>query len=1173
MKTLFNDGWKFAELPLENNAMFKDGKPVLLEPADFFASSAELKYKSVHIPHDWMITNTCNLYRSSVGFYKKTFALAETAGKHISILFEGVYMNSAVFVNGKLAGVWRYGYAQFEYDVSALIQKGENEVLVICVYQSPNTRWYSGAGIFRDVNLIETGNDFFVTDGNYVRIRKAENGKWSVKISTEAAAEKDGLEVKYSVVRKGEGAECAGGRAELKKLSEAENEKLVSVVSGLKGRHVAKAEIELTVENPDLWDCDNPNLYTLVTELTDKDGTVLDSKNENIGFRTVEFDKDKGFFLNGVHTKFYGVCQHHDLGGLGAAFDINALRRQFIQLKEMGVNAIRTSHNPITTSFMNLADEMGFLIDDDGFDMWESPKTTFDYGNWFNDWSERDTASWVRKDRNHPCLIMWSFGNEIYDTHAGNGLQITKDLSKYVRDWDPEKNAATTIASNYMMTEGACDCAELTDVVGYNYLERLYKEHHEKYPHWKIYGSETASTIQSRGIYHFPLTMNLVTHDDRQCSSLGNCTTTWGCESTQKVITNDRDAEFSSGQFIWTGWDYIGEPTPYNNTSKSSYFGQIDTAGFWKDTAYLYKAEWGGKRFEPFVHLLPYWDWNIGQKISVKAYTNCAAVELFLNGKSLGCHKIDHEKDMSSFGLWEVIYEKGEIKAVGYDEQGNAVAEETKHSFGDPVKVVMKPESFGGICRIGNMYFFDIMTEDKDGYDVANARNVISVQVEGNAEFVSMDNGDATDYDQYVSNVRRLFGNRLMAMVRAKDEIAGFTVTAYSSGISGCRCVIKEGKLADSEEVKITDAELTERFGSYAAYVPVRKIEQLPEGEVTMTKENPVLKLKTRVLPENTSVKEITFTPMLPTSVVSDAVEVTQKGFDAELKAVCDGDFIMRVSANNGHDYPEIISELEMSVAGVGNPKFNPYKLVEACRYTNYDRTKNEPKLGFTGGISTRGGNGGTWVSFDKVDFGDQGSDEIHVPAFCWSPSWKIKVYDGEPDSGELVCESQFEAEYQYNTYTEKSFRLNRRLFGVHTISIWVEIELVWHGFRFTEDLKAFGKLRALDADTVVGDTFKKTADAVEGIGNNVNLDFKNMDFGDKAATKITVCGKSNKPNNSINIKWFGDKGNSTQVIEFAHTEDYEEKTFDLEAISGKGQVSFVFLPGCDFDFKYFRFE
>lgn len=1187
MQTIFNEGWQFAEAPVDDSLMTKAGKPNLLEPASFFSDSEKQNYSSVHIPHDWMISNTKGLYRNSIGYYKKTFNMEETEGKHFALGFEGVYMNSCVFVNGKLAGIRRYGYAAFELDISTLVQKGQNEVRVICVYQSPNTRWYSGAGIFRDVTLIETGNDFLVTDGNYVRVRELGNGKWSVKVTTEAALESRGCTVRYSVFRYGnpESPEKEATGSSFEFLSDSENAEFTKLVPGLEGRSVAKSHAEMIFENPELWDFENPNLYKLVTELVSEDGKVLDSKQENLGFRTVEFHENKGMFLNGKPQKIYGVCQHHDLGGLGAAFDINALRRQFVRLKEMGVNAIRTSHNPVTRSFFDLADEMGFLIDNDGFDMWEMSKTTYDYGNWFNEWCERDTATWVRKDRNHPSLIMWSIGNEIYDTHAGNGLEITKKLISFVRRWDPENNAPSTIASNYMMTDGACECAEFTDVVGYNYLERLYAGHHEKYPYWKIYGSETASTLQSRGIYHFPVSLSLLTHDDRQCSALGNCTTTWGCQSTQKVITNDRDAPFSAGQFIWTGWDYIGEPTPYNNTSKSSYFGQIDTAGFFKDTAWLYKAEWGGKRFEPFVHVLPYWDWNEGQKVTVKAYSNCSEVELFVNGRSEGRQKIDHEKGMDLFGLWNVTYEKGSIKVQGYDEKGNVVAEEAKHSFEDPYRILLVPEEFNGICRIGNMYFFDIMTEDKNGILVENARNVISVKVEGDAEFVSLDNGDATDYDQYVSNVRRLFGNRLMAMVRAKDETSDFKVTVFSKGLKGAECKIAGGAVHEMRETEpLPDSSLVSMFGEYAACVPVRKIEIVPQGSSTLTKENPELKLTAKILPENSTFREISFTPMLPESVVSDAVEVIQNGDNSAepvLKAVCDGNFILRAAANNGQEYPEVISEFEMSVSGVGNPKFNPYAMVEACRYTNFDPSKPEPSLAFTGGISTRG-NGASWVSFDKVDFGPEGSDTISIPAFCWSDSWPVKVYDGEPESGELVLEADFKAEYQYNTYTEKTFTLKKRLFGVHTISIWVGIELVWHGFRFERNLKAYGKIRALDADDIVGDTFRKTSEAVEGIGNNVNLDFECMNFagteecpapGNGAASKLTVFGKSNKPNNSISLKWFCSDGtSSTQVIEFPYTEDFEEKTFEIEPLKGNGKISFVFLPGSDFDFKWFRF-
>jgi beta-galactosidase len=316
----------------------------------------------------------------------------------------------------------------------------------------------------------------------------------------------------------------------------------------------------------------------------------------------------------------------------------------------MGVNSIRTSHNPPPTAWMDLCDEMGLLVDDEAFDMWEQKKTTFDYGNYFKEWCERDVASWVRKDRNHPCLIMWSLGNEIYDTHMATGLGITKRLREFVLKHDPNRNALITIGSNYMMTDEAQECAKNIDTVGYNYLERLYKEHHETYPDWKIYGSETASTIQSRGIYHFPNSLVLVTFSDGQCSCLGNCCTSWGAKNTETVISNDRDCPFSQGQYIWTGWDYIGEPTPYH--TKSSFFGQIDTAGFPKDTYYLYKAEWASKNAAPFVHLLPYWDWNEGQLIDIKAYTNMDSVELFFNDVSKGMQDINHKNRKEPFGYW-----------------------------------------------------------------------------------------------------------------------------------------------------------------------------------------------------------------------------------------------------------------------------------------------------------------------------------------------------------------------------------------------------------------------------------------------------------------------------------------------------------------------------------------
>ena len=1187
MTNLFNDGWEFAELALDYSVMEKDGKPVLLNPEDYKSLAEKQDYKKVRVPHDWMIGHVKELYKNSVGFYKKSFELDDVENKHISVRFEGVYMNSAVYVNNKLAGIWKYGYATFEFDISNLVQKGKNEIQVIAVYQCPNTRWYSGAGIFRDVTLNITETTFLAPDGTYFHAEKSSDGNlWNVKFSAEVCGVLNGHTVKNSITDKN-GKVIAESVFALSPvpLTEDESSYLHENIPALGTYALSRACEEFTVENPELWDIENPVLYKMTTELFDKNGQKIDSFEQNIGFKTAVFDKDKGFFLNGRHVKIYGACQHHDHGCLGSAFDKNALRRQFNKLKEMGVNSVRCSHNPPPRAWMDLADEMGMLIDDEAFDMWEKPKTNYDYGNYFVKWHEKDAISWVRKDRNHPCLIMWSIGNEIYDTHVGNGFEITKDLYKIVEKHDPYKNGEITIASNYMMTEGAEHCATEIDTVGYNYLERLYDEHHKKHPDWKIYGSETGSTVQSRGIYHFPESLKLVTFSDGQCSTLGNCTTTWGCANTQTVIANDRDCPFSAGQYIWTAWDYIGEPTPYH--TKNSFFGQIDTAGFAKDTFYLYKSEWAYKNTAPFVHLLPYWDWNIGQKIDVKAYTNAESVELFFNGKSLGLQKINHKDGKEPFGRWQLAYEKGEITAVGYDENGKEIARDTKKSFTDPASIVMHGEE----ADTGNLFFVDLMTADKDGTLVENARNYITVNVSGDAELVGMDNGDSTDFDEYVpadgkTHSRKLFANRLLAVIRASKNApdASFTVTAASKDLPCAALKYQNGKwekIAPKTELK-----------AEKDFVPARKIELSYKGSLELTKSNPEIKVCAKVLPENATIKEIFWNPVLKECVASDNILVEKLDGDgtgienSAIKAVGDGECILRCTAKNGTKYDEVISDLNFTVSGVGNPKLNPYKLIEACRLNNWDQDKARPVVSLESGISNRN-IGPMWISFDKVDFGNEGADSIHLPVFSFDTELPLEVWDGTPangttrneggkssETGKCLGKFTYKHDSIYNTYSENVFTLDRRLFGVHTISIVIPYELVFHGFYFDKTPKAFAKLWALDANDIVGDTFHKTEIAVEGIGNNVNLDFANMNFGDKKAKKLTICGKSNTENNTINVKFFCEDGkNSTQVIEFAHTDDYEEKTFNIAEVSGNQKISFVFLPGCNFDFKWFKFE
>ena len=433
MKTLFNDGWNFAELSLDNNSMFKDENPVLFTPDQFFNSAESQNYKAVRIPHDWMISHVIDLYKNSVGFYKKTFTLTKEQVQdcHNAIRFEGVYMNSAVWINQKKAGEWKYGYTTFEFDISSLVKEGENEILVIAVYQNCNTRWYSGAGIFRDVTFINSKKTYLPTDGVYFTATPADSKKlqneWNIKISVEVAGTVSGHKIMNRLIGM-DGKEVLNSTFMITPLplNENESEWLHQNVPAFGNSQVSRAYEEITIEKPVLWNLDNPYFYTLVTQLLDKDGNIIDEISQHCGFKYAEFTTDEGFFLNGKHQKICGACHHHDQGALGSAFDKNAFRRQLARLKEMGVNSVRCSHNPPPSAWMDLCDEMGIMVDDEAFDMWEKPKTQFDYGNYFNSWYERDVTSWVRRDRNHPSLIMWSVGNEIYDTHMGNGFEITK---------------------------------------------------------------------------------------------------------------------------------------------------------------------------------------------------------------------------------------------------------------------------------------------------------------------------------------------------------------------------------------------------------------------------------------------------------------------------------------------------------------------------------------------------------------------------------------------------------------------------------------------------------------------------------------------------------------------------------------------------------------------------
>ena len=1161
MKSLFNDNWNFSKHPIGTSL-------------DSICS-ADTVWSSVDLPHDWLIYDTNNLYEDSIGCYRKTFTIDTLAGKRISLLFEGVYMNTTLYVNGKTVGEWKYGYTTFLFDITEFLCEGENTILVHSVYESPNTRWYSGAGIYRDVYLIETPETHLVHDGTYIHTKELSDGRWECNIRTEmiyeSGANTDSMpdtveaQLRFRILK-------PSVTSDMMVVSEhtlpvcsltAQAPVQYAVLSCNPDKYATVTDTSIIVENPILWDIDTPFSYTLETTLS-INGIVTDCQRTCFGFRTIELKSDSGFYLNGKHIKLNGACMHHDLGSLGSAFNVTALRRQFESLKRMGINAVRTSHNPPAVPFMYLADEMGMLILSEAFDMWEHTKTKYDYGNYFNDWCERDCASWLRRDRNHPSVILWSIGNEIYDTQQARGYEITGRLASYIAFHDPKKNAFTTIGSNYIELENAQRCATLLDASGYNYAERLYAHHHEAHPEWVIYGSETSSTVQSRSIYHFPASQRLLTHDDHQCSTFGNCSTNWGAKNTTDVIVKDRDAKFSLGQFIWTGWDYIGEPTPY--FTKNSYFGQVDTAGFEKDTYYLYQAEWTDGNEKPMVHLLPYWDFNEGQIIDIRVYSNAYRTELFFNDESLGTFIHDHKNGQKLSGEWRIPYTPGVLKAVAYDADGTVVATDIRSSFGDTAFFRLTPDKTSLKADGVDLIFVDISAYDENGIFVANARNRVEVSVTGAGRLIGLDNGDSTDYDQYKGTNRKLFGGKLLAIIAAKCEPGEITMTVRAPHLPKAVLTLAADP---AKPVKGQSAITENKKSPENNEVPVRKIELKNLGSNHLTKENPTTRVEAVIYPKDATYTELQWRALLLEGIDSNFITIDCEGNVATLTAIGDGDFRLCCAATNGKEHIEVISELEFTASGLGKTTLDPYSLVSACLHSDIS---NEAKLSFQGGVYIL--HGRNWIQFDNVDFGDYGSDEITLPIFSFDSKLPIEIWEGNPDrGGELLLSTEYAHESQYNHYNSNTWKLPKRLRGLKTISILTQTRISLQGFQFTKYEKAYQTIPAIENSRITGDSFLITEDAITDMGNNVTVEFENMDFGEKGFRKLTVCGRTPNEVNAIHVLFRSENGDINQRVEFAGCDEYTEQSFALEPVYGMQTVMLVYLPGSKFDLKWIRFE
>lgn len=1120
-KNLFCDNWKFAKLPLGT-----DEKAILSSPGN-------IGWKAVDIPHDWLIHQVNDLYEPSLGVYRKEFTLSKISDMSYSLRFEGVYFNSSVFVNGKLAGDWKYGYSTFEFDVTELLADGHNDVIVFVRHEAPNSRWYSGAGIFRPVYLFERNKAHFTTDGIYFSAKRSESG-YTAKITSETVGADETYSVRHRIY-----------------------DGDVTVAEAC-GSH----SVSVTAECPNVteWDIDCPKLYTLQSELI-KNETVIDSQERRIGFRTTEFTPD-GFFLNGRKLKMNGVCLHHDLGCLGAAVNKTATKRQLTLMKEMGANAVRTSHNMPSCELMDLCDELGILVDSEAFDMWELKKTEFDYARFFDDRYKMDVESWVKRDRCHPSVVMWSIGNEIYDTHCReNAPEITASLRDEVRKHDPEGNGMATIGSNYIPWEGAQKCADLLKLSGYNYCENLYEEHHKKFPDHIIYGSKTAARVQSRGIYHFPIDSAVKTYEDLQCSSLENCRAGVGDRTPQSSIIWDRDTDFSCGQFIWTGADYIGEPTPYS--TKNAYYGQIDTAGLKKDTYYLYQSCWTDKNV---IHLLPYWDFNDGQLIDVMAYTNAPVCELFLNGRSLGKHEIDvrHGKKLSA--EWRVPYESGELKAIAYDADGNVIGEDIRRSFGDGVKICLFPDKTELKADGEDMIFLEISTADKDGNIVENARNRMFVTVSGAARLVGLDSGDSTDYDEYKGGSKKLFSGRLVAYIAASDHAGDIEVTVRSAGFPDEKLMLKAVPSEIKAGISCIECNAEE---AVTADIPVRKI-ALKATSQALSPDCTEAEVTAHCLPLNTTMGNISWKAVTNSGVATNIAEVISRETSCTVKALGDGEFRLRCTADNGKPAPEVISELEFSVSGMGTATLDPYDFVYGTLYSFSDVT---PEEDIQGGISP---GDSSYVGFKKVDFGDSGTDEFILPIIYWfvDTPFDVEIMLDSPDS-KPIAKAVYKHEFVWQTYFDMSVKSDKVIKGVHDLYFRFknsDHKISFKGFVCKQLDKAYEVNNAADCDRIYGDTFTVSGSSVTHIGNNVSLEFDGMDFAD-GVSSLTIKGKTHNDVDSIHVFFNDENGRERRIIEFERSDETAERTFAIDPIKGKFKVIFMFLPGCDFDFDSFKFN
>ncbi len=758
------------------------------------------EWTAVHVPHDWAIYGpfdrsndlqvvaveqngekfetaktgrTGGLPLVGKATYRTTFNVADTAGRTTTLVFDGAMSHANVSVNGRKVAYWPYGYNSFFADVSDRVVPGENQLTVELENYERASRWYSGAGLYRNVHVVSTSDVHIPVWGTYVTTPSVDAERASVRLAMDIAGVAKGEKIMVTTNiynPKGE---------------------VVAADSSVYVGHGQEFVQNFLVENPLLWSPETPALYKAETTLMRGD-SLLDRYATRFGIRKLEYIPERGFSLNGVATKFKGVCNHHDLGPLGAAINRSALNYRLSLLKDMGVNAIRTAHNMPSPELVELCDEMGIMLMVEPFDDWSyRPKSPNGYGRYFNEWAERDVTNMVRRYRNNPSVVMWSIGNEVPSQRSPEGIDELTMLSRCVKSLDTTRPITCGMDQLGAVLENGFAAA--LDIPGFNYKPQYYDEIYRRLPQKMVLGSETASTVSSRGVYQFPLVMpdetgrHTAIHPDNQSSSYDNESCAWSNTPDIDFFMDDTKP-WMLGQFVWTGFDYLGEPSPYDTDawpSHSSLFGIIDLASIPKNRYYLYRSQWNAE--SPTLHVLPHWTWpgREGEPTPVMVYTSYPTAEMFVNGESRGVREKNDSSYVSRVRLiWDdVVYHPGELRVVAYDENGLSAAEQTVRTAGaaDHLVVVANRDTLR--ANGDDLAFFTIRVADKDGNLIPNDSRDVRFAVSGSGTFEATANGDPTSLRSFQQPVMDLFSGAATAIVRSLTTPGAVTLSVAADGL------------------------------------------------------------------------------------------------------------------------------------------------------------------------------------------------------------------------------------------------------------------------------------------------------------------------------------------------------------------------------------------------------